>query len=185
MIQMYQNITQLKVLSLFMDNPYEKYYLREAARLLNMSPMTLKRSLDFLLKNKLIIKEKPKNQILYSANMENPAFRYHKMAKNLSFLIEKGVVEFIKKKIPAASAVVLYGSYAKGEDAKDSDVDIIVISPDKINISANVSKLIGKDVNISVFSPAEWSKHAGTNRAFYLDVITEGIVLYGTRPVVG
>jgi hypothetical protein len=26
---MYQKITQLRVLSLFMDNPYEKYYLRE------------------------------------------------------------------------------------------------------------------------------------------------------------
>lgn len=181
---MYQKITQLKALSLFMDNPYEKYYLREAARLLNMSPMTLKRSLDFLLKNKLIMKEKPKNQILYFANMENPAFRYHKITKNLSLLMEKGVVEFIKKKIPVSAAIVLYGSYAKGEDTKDSDVDIIVISSDKMDIAGNVSKLVGKDVNISLFSPAEWSKHAGTNRAFYLDVITEGIVLYGTRPVV-
>jgi len=51
---MYQKITQFKVLSLFIDNPYEKYYLREAARLLKISPMTLKRSLDFLIKNKKV-----------------------------------------------------------------------------------------------------------------------------------
>lgn len=181
---MYQKIIQLKILAFFMDNPYGKYYLRETAKLLRMSPMTLKRSLDLLVKNNLLLKEKIKNQILYSANMQNPAFRHLKISRNLAWLMQKGIVEFIKKKIPVVSAIILYGSYAKGEDARDSDVDIVVISPAKKDISSNVSELLGKDVNISLFSPAEWSKHAKTNRAFYLDVITEGIILFGIRPVV-
>ncbi|OGP64099.1 MAG: hypothetical protein A3K22_02275 [Deltaproteobacteria bacterium RBG_16_42_7] len=182
---MYQKIIQLKVLSLFMDSPYEKYYLREAARLLNMSPMTVKRSLDFLLKNKLIVKEVSKNRILYSANMQNPAFRHIKISKNLSMLLQKDIIEFIKKKVPGVSAIILYGSYAKGEETRDSDVDMLVLAPVKKDISGVISEIIGKDVNVSVFSPAEWSRQAKTNRAFYLDVITEGIILYGTRPVVG
>lgn len=168
-----------------MDSPYEKYYLREAARLLTMSPMTLKRSLDLLLKNKLILKEVGKNRILYSANMQNPAFRHIKISRSLSILLQKDVVEFIKKKVPSASAVILYGSYAKGEETGDSDMDMLVIAPAKKAISGEISKIMGKDVNVSVFSPAEWSKQAKANRAFYLDVITEGIILYGTRPVVG
>ncbi len=167
-----------------MDNPYEKYYLREAARLLKISPMTLKRSLDFLLKNKLIQKENIKNQILYLANMNNPAFRYLKISYNLSLLVNKNLVEFTRKEIPEISAIVLYGSFAKGENDKGSDIDILVISPVKKSISTNVSELLGKVVNLSFFSPAQWNKQAKTNRAFYLDVITEGIVLYGTRPVV-
>lgn len=184
MIQMYQKLTQLKVLSLFMDNPYEKYYLREAARLLKISPMTLKRSLDLLLKNKLLVKEASKNQILYSANMQNPAFRHIKISRSLSMLLQKDIVELIKKKVPGISAIILYGSYAKGEETKDSDVDMLVIAPVKKNISGEIAEIIGKDVNMSFFSPAEWSRQAKTNRAFYLDVITEGIILYGTRPVV-
>ncbi len=184
MIQMYQKITQLNVLSLFMDSPYEKYYLREAARLLNMSPMTLKRALALLLKNKLVRKEKTKNQILYSANMQNPAFRHLKISRSLSWFEDKTLIEFLKKRIPGISSIVLYGSYAKGEDDKKSDMDIMVISPAKKDLLPELDKLLGKEVNISVFSAAEWSRQAKTNRAFYLDVITEGVVLYGTRPVV-
>jgi predicted nucleotidyltransferase len=182
---MYQNITQLKVLYLFIDNPFEKYYLREASRLLRMSPMTLKRSLDLLLKNKLILREKIKNQILYSANLDNPAFRHIKIARNLSWFVKKDIVGFIRNNIPGTSAVMLYGSYAKGEDSRVSDIDLIVIAPVKKDISGELSALIGKEVNLSIFSPAQWSKQAASNKAFYLDVITEGIILYGMRPVVG
>lgn len=181
---MYQKITQFKVLSLFMDNPYEKYYLREAARLLKISPMTLKRSLDFLIKNKLILKDTVKNQILYFANMQNLAFRHLKISYNLSWLGNKNLVEFLRKKIPEASSIILYGSFAKGENDKNSDIDILVISSVKKSISSDISELFGKDVNLSFFNPAQWSKQAKNNRAFYLDVLTEGIVLYGTMPVV-
>lgn len=181
---MYQKITQLKVLSLFMDNPYEKHYLREAARRLKISPMTLKRSLDFLLKNNLILKEKSKNQILYSANIQNPAFRHIKISRSLSVLMQKGIVEFIKEKVPSVSSIILYGSYAKGEETKDSDMDILIITSVKRNISGELTSLLRRDANLSLFSPSEWSRQAKTNRAFYLDVITEGVVLYGTRPVV-
>jgi len=170
---------------LFMENPHEKYYLREAARLLRMSPMTLRRSLDLLLKNKLIIKAEIKNQILYSANLDNPAFKYIKIAHNLSWFVKKDIVGFIQKDIPGASSVVLYGSYAKGEDVKSSDIDLLVIAPVKKDISGALSALIGKEVNLSIFTPAQWSKQAVSNRAFYLDVTTEGIILHGTRPVVG
>lgn len=167
-----------------MDNPYEKYYLREASRLLNMSPMTLKRSLELLLKSKLIRKEKTKNQILYSANTQSHAFRHLKISRSLSWLENKNLIEFLKKRIPGISSIMLYGSYAKGEDDKKSDIDIMVISPAKKDLLPELDKLLGKEVNISVFSAAEWSRQAKANRAFYLDVITEGIVLYGTRPVV-
>ena len=40
MIQLYQKITQLTILELFIKNPYERYYLREASRMLDISPMT-------------------------------------------------------------------------------------------------------------------------------------------------
>ncbi len=182
---MYQKITQLKTLTLFLDNPYEKYYLREAARLLNMSPMTLRRSLNLLLKERLILKEKIKNQILYYANIQNPAFKHMKISHNLSWLENRNAVEFIRRIIPSASTIILYGSYAKGENDKKSDIDIMVITPVKKEMAEELSALLSKEVNLSLFSPAEWGRQAKSNRAFYLDVITEGIVLYGARPVIG
>ena len=116
--------------------------------------------------------------------MQKPAFRHLKISRSLSWLEDKNLIEFLKKRIPGISSIVLYGSYAKGEDDKKSDIDIMVISPAKKDLLPELDKLLGKEVNISVFSAAEWTRQAKASRAFYLDVITEGIVLYGTRPVV-
>jgi hypothetical protein len=65
-------------------------------------------------------------------------------------------------------------------DDRVSDIDLLVIAPVKKNLSGDLSAII-----LSLFNPAQWSKLAASNRAFYLDIITEGIILYGTRPVVG
>ncbi|NOR47054.1 MAG: hypothetical protein GQ533_03270, partial [Methanosarcinaceae archaeon] len=72
MIQLYQKITHLKVLELFINNPYEQYYLREVSRILEISPMTVKRALDLLLNERLLVREQFKNQILFRANMDSP-----------------------------------------------------------------------------------------------------------------
>ncbi|MEE8167526.1 MAG: nucleotidyltransferase domain-containing protein [Candidatus Hydrothermarchaeales archaeon] len=174
----------MRVLLLFMKNPYERYYLRETARLLKMSPMTVKRSLDLLTKEKLLVKEKIKNQILYSANIESPGFRHLKIAYNLAWFEKKETVKFIKEMLPTMSSLVLYGSLAKGEDDEKSDVDFLVISQSKRAIDMELSQHLGREVAVLNLTPAQWSEEAKKNRGLYLDVITEGIVLYGTRPVV-
>lgn len=184
MIQLYQKIIQLKVLSHFFDNPNEEFYLRELARSLQISPMTVKRALDVLLKDKLIVKEEKKIQILYRANMESQAFKFAKISYNLAWLEENEVVECLLEKIPGISSVILYGSYAKGENDKHSDLDLLLISTTKKFNAFDISEKLGIDVNILNFTSTQWTKQSKSNRAFYLDVITEGIVLYGTRPVI-
>ncbi len=92
MIQLYQKITQLSVLELFIKNPYERYYLREASRILDISPMTVKRAFDLLVQERLLVREEFKNQILFRANMNSAAFKHLKTAYNLAWLEEKGIV---------------------------------------------------------------------------------------------
>ena len=185
MIHLYQKTTQLNVLSLFLDSPFTGFYLRESARLLKMDPMTVKRSLDILVADGLLEKVFEKNMILYKANIENPVLRHQKIAYDLSKFQENGLVDLLLKKFNTVSSIVLFGSFAKGESDKDSDVDLVIISLSKTKPTTQLSKLLGRDVNIMNFTPAEWSQQSNTNRAFYLDVITEGIVLYGNRPVIG
>ena len=74
MIQLYQKIRQLNVLRLFLENPHNNYYLRESARLLKMDPMTVKRALDILVSDGILLRTKEKNQILCrTLNMANVA----------------------------------------------------------------------------------------------------------------
>ncbi len=82
------------------------------------------------------------------------------------------------------SSIVLFGSFAKGENDKASDVDILTISLSKSKPTAELAMLLGRDANLVNFTPAQWSNQAKNNKAFYLDVITDGVLLYGTKPVV-
>jgi len=184
MIQLYQKIRQLGVLKLFLDHPHNSYYLRESARLLHMDPMTVKRALDILVADDIIIKRKEKNQLLYKAHIENPAFRHLKIAYNLSWLQKKGIPEFLTHHMNTVTSILLFGSYAKGENDMESDVDILVISLSNHPPTAELAQVLKCDVNLISFTPSQWSQQARTNRAFYLDTILDGIVLSGTRPVV-
>lgn len=182
MIQLYRKISQLTVLELFINNPYDRYYLREAARILDISPMTVKRALDLLVQERLLTREEFKNQILYKANLDSQAFLYQKIAYNLAWFEQVNLVDLVQEKLPGLSSLILYGSFAKGENDKTSDIDLLAISQAKAEV--NLSQYLGRVTSLVVFSPSQWKEQAQKNKAFYIDVITEGIVLLGTRPVI-
>jgi predicted nucleotidyltransferase len=155
--------------------------LRELARLLKISPMTLKRGLDILLEEDLIKRTEEKNNIFYVAN-QNQVFKHLKISYNLRLIKKKRIRELIKEKIPITT-IILYGSYAKGENTKESDIDILVISQKKGDLSAIISQKVKKEVSITILTQSEWEKQEKTNKAYYLDIITEGITLEGTLPL--
>ncbi len=183
MIQLYQKITHLKVLELFINNPYEQYYLREASRILEISPMTVKRALALLLNERLLVMEKFKNLILFRANMDSPTFLHLKTAYNLAWLEERDLMEYVKEQLPGLSTLVLYGSFAKGENDESSDIDLLAIATVK-RADLQLTDYLGKETSLVLFSTSKWKEQAENNKAFYIDVLTEGIILFGTRPVV-
>jgi len=180
---MFAEIPRLKVLSLFFDEPYSEYYLRELARKSKTSPMSLKRSLDFLVSEELVLERKRGNLNLFKANMENLVFKHLKTVYNLEWLKKKKLVRFVLDKLSGVSSIVLFGSYAKGENDKNSDLDLVVICMGGELKSTELKELVGVDVNLLVFKPSEWSKKAVNSKPFYLDVITGGIALHGYLPV--
>ena len=149
-----------------------------------MDPMTVKRALTLLVEDELLTKIKDKNRILYKANIETPAFRHLKISYNLSWLHERRVTNFLLHQMNTVTSIILFGSFAKGENDEASDIDILIISLAKHKPTAELAKLLERDVNLVNFTPSQWSNQAKKNRAFYLDVILDGIVLYGTKPVV-
>ncbi len=60
------------------------------------------------------------------ANQGHVFFTTRKIAFNLRLIYESGIIEWVKKELPNARAIVLFGSYRKGEDIETSDIDIAV-----------------------------------------------------------
>ncbi len=173
----------LKVLTYFFENPREEVYLRELARRLRMSPATVMRALRLLIREGLITKRPEKHATYFKANL-NPYFRELKKAHTVSKVLRSGILELINEKSVGLSSILLYGSAAKGEDDRGSDYDFLVIAARCALRSSELSKLLGREATLQVFDVAGWKRVAKRNRAFYLDVISNSIVLYGGKPVI-
>lgn len=173
-----------KVLKVFFEHPFESFYLRKVAKMAKVSTATAKTCLDFLFENKFLKKEKIGNLLLFKADYEPQVFRRFKMAFNVLSLESSGLADFLKENISATS-VVVYGSFARGEDDEKSDIDILVIAYEKkvLDLSGFEKKLKRK-IKLLYYNPNQWKEKAKTDKPFYDRILLDGIALYGNPPVV-
>lgn len=111
-------------------------------------------------------------------------FKSLKTAFTISKIEDAKIVESIREKSKGLSSVLLYGSAAIGEDAPDSDFDILVISAHCAISAEELSRKLGNETSLKKYSIAEWKKISKQNRAFYLEVISKSIALLGQKPVI-
>jgi len=83
---------------------------------------------------------------------------------------------------PEVDLVILYGSVARHEDTKGSDIDILIVSSDKDKIKDKVySKVVdfllnfGEDISAKILSSSDYDRVK--NSHFISTVEKEGIVL--------
>ncbi|MFH0956559.1 MAG: nucleotidyltransferase domain-containing protein, partial [Candidatus Aenigmatarchaeota archaeon] len=94
-----------------------------------------------------------------SCNQEHPYNYTKKIAYNLLMLYESGILEAIHKIIPNPRAVILFGSYRKGDDNEKSDIDIAVevldgkdVRIEKLGVFPDFGYRKDVAVNVHVFS---------------------------------
>ena len=130
MYQMIQKCSIWKVFTEFARNPTKGYQIREISRSIGLATTSVKLHLKELEKNNLIIKEKAGIYESYKSNFEDEKFRFYKKLVNLIDLKNSGLIQKLEN-IFTPDAIVLFGSYSKGEDTKDSDIDIFLKSKEK------------------------------------------------------
>lgn len=83
--------------------------------------------------------------------------------------------------IPSLQAIVIFGSYARGEADKRSDIDLLLIFDKKRNIKKVEKKLLGVLDEFRAL-PLRFSKRGGDevseDLSFFYNVFREGYVLY-------
>jgi len=171
------------VLAYFFENPRGEVYLRELARRIGMNPATLLRATELLIEENLLVKRREKNATYFRAN-PTPKFKEMKKAHTVSKVIDAGVVDLVKDRSAGLTAILLYGSAAKGEDEPGSDYDFLVIASKCGLKSDELSERLGREASLQVYDAAGWKQASKQNRAFYLEVISSSIPLYGEKPVI-
>ena len=84
------------------------------------------------------------------------------------------------------SAVILFGSIARGEATPDSDIDLAVIAPrrwdQRVELEDSVRTRIGNDCDVLVFTRAEFDRLAAAGEPVISDILRDGVALIGAKP---
>jgi len=94
----------------------------------------------------------------------------------VSTLVETGIV----------TKVILFGSYAKGEETPDSDIDLCVLTPVKgrrpIELMSDFRlKLLGvktMPLDLLAYNQDEFYSNAERPTSFHHDIVENGVLLY-------
>lgn len=107
-----------------------------------------------------------------------------KRSKEVFEGIERYKKRVIRNLNPAA--IVLFGSFARGDIHEGSDVDMIVIANFKEGFLDRIKTLLDLNVGLPLepigYTPEEFKKMREQGNSFIVDVLDEGRVIHGVVP---
>lgn len=160
------NITEngLQIISLFTNGFNREYYIREAGKLIKISPRTAQLILEDL-ENKGIVESKARGKIKsYKLKINELSKRYLTFAeqyKSIAFMGKNLLVkEVIEKIIPFIDGIgIIFGSYAKGISKKESDLDIFILGDYEKEEIKKVSRNLGIEISVKLYPLKTFEKN--------------------------
>jgi predicted nucleotidyltransferase len=149
---------------------------RQLAKALNVSAPAVSKALPRLEKLNYILRKKDKETKRHSIelNRGNHYLMQLKRVDNLKNIYTSGLATFLEKEY-AGATIILFGSYSRGEDLFNSDIDIAIIGRKEKNIELEkFEKELEKKLHLLFFeSLKKTDKNLRNN-------ILNGIVLVGS-----
>ncbi|HIH42533.1 TPA: hypothetical protein HA246_02725 [Candidatus Woesearchaeota archaeon] len=175
------NEAYLKVLYWFFSFPNDKVGLNDLSADLKIAKTTASKVVSQLVEEGFLIKEDLGNVWRISCNQvkDNNYTYSRKIGYNLIRVYESGILNSIHEVIKNSRAIILFGSYRKGDDTEKSDIDIAVeilgdedIKIYQLGILPELGYRKNVPVNLHVFSRNKIDLNLFAN-------IANGIVLEG------
>lgn len=167
---------KLNTMDIFLEDPIKEVNVREFARIKKIAPATASKELEILYKENLLKKNIFKGLNLYSANTESEAYKDLKVYKTIRKLKESGLIDAINKHY-LKPTIIFFGSASRGEDNKQSDIDLLIISERKSELSDKdkYEKKFKKEIQLIVVTDIKEIKNE-----HLINNILNGITIQGT-----
>lgn len=162
-----------KILNFFLLSPTTSYTIRELARHAKISPTWVSKIIKELKKDDIVVTKKDSNSLKVRSKRESSFIRL-KHVLNIHSLYSTGLIDRLIEEYHRPEAIILFGSYSKGEDIEDSDIDIAIIT-DREYVKESYSKYekkLKRKISIKVLNGENIEKDFAVSLA-------NGIVLYG------
>jgi len=178
--------TRQSVLSVLYIHPDEAFYMRQLSRMTGIQMGALQRELKQLSDNGIIRRNVQGKQVYFQANRDCPIFNELKgiIIKTVGIAdVLRSALLSLNKKIRTA---LIYGSFARGDEGKGSDVDLLVIGDvalkEVVSSLSSAQQTIGREINPVVYPVEEFRKKIREKHHFLSSVVDEpAIFLIGDK----
>lgn len=162
-----------ELLAYYFLNPATDHYVRELAGILGVDATNLSRELGRLELEGLFSSRNRGNQKYFTLNPDYPLFR------EIRGIVLKtaGIVPVLGRalsEIPGIKAAYLYGSFAKAQQDRHSDIDVLVVGEAKPShldpVIRRLERSLGREINYTLLSEAELKRKLAQADPFIEDV---------------
>lgn len=188
---------EFKLLRAFLQNPSKELYGREIERKVGTTHERTIVYLNKLVEQKVLIKEKKGKQVFYRINkssiLAQKALSFAELEKRMKFVSDRkagfivhDTISFTLKECQdSIYFVLLFGSVARKQDAKSSDIDLLYVlikngkTKKKLEEIIKQRKIItGKEISLHMVSIDELKK-LWLKEPVYKNIWDERIVFFG------
>jgi len=130
---------------------------RRISKYLQVSQPAVAKALPELKKREIINvnQDKESKRWAIELNKDNNKIMQIKRADNIKQIYESGLADFLEKEF-AGSTIILFGSYSRGEDIVNSDIDIAIIGRKEKEINlVSFEKVLQREIRINFYDSFE------------------------------
>jgi len=173
--KLFSSTIRTDLLVLLLNNPDEKFYVREIAGLLRKNVSGVKRELDNLEGMGILTSKKVANLKYFHANKKSPIFLELKslIAKSL------GVSDALKSLLKTSGAKIafIHGPYTESEDAGTVNLFLVGQSSLADDDIKDIEGRFNKKINISVMDEVEFKNKKEGSDADLEKLLSENTIL--------
>jgi len=178
-LKLYNKTAKDRIIEVLFRYPEKEFSLSDLAREAGVAKANIGNILEEFQGVGLMNIEKLSKIWRIRANQTNWLFTRSKIVYNLNLVYKIGLVEFLVDYFKNPKAIALFGSFRKGEDLSNSDIDIAVESDEakdyriiRLKELQEFENTIGRRIQIHIFNRRDIDVGVFNN-------IANGIILWG------
>ena len=162
--------TLASLLKVLLIHSHTAFYQRELARAVDARLYTVQRELKRLEQAGLVTRTRRGNRVYYRADHAHPAFQDLQRVFLKTIALGDALREALGPLRDRVQVALVYGSFARGDERADSDVDLLLVGEltprEAAAVLAPAGRDLGRELNATVYSPQELARKAGQGHHF-------------------
>ena len=155
--------------------------MQELGRILGKKPGVFQRTLNALAEEGFVLSEYRGHARFFQANTKHPLFPELRKIIAKTAGVE-GMLRALFGPLRQVKLALLYGSFAKGRERKDSDIDLLVVGSPRVEDQLmraipKLEKELQREINYKLYSESEYRKKRAQRDPFLEEVLTDKTLL--------